>query len=207
MKGIIKSTIFGLSLLLASNVSLTACKKDNSEGWQPSPVDIAFNQELLKEHNYVRTKPKEYAEKVLKPAMANYSDKTKTVAQGLYDQLVKMEPVGKLELDETLQKAAQWFADDHARSGKTGHIGSDGSRMDQRIDRAGGEFRTMAENCSYELADARDVMLGLLIDEGIPGFGHRKNILNPAYSHMGAGKSSREGVPYGTAIVIDYGGY
>ena len=171
-------------------------------------ADKSFAEQILLEHNYVRTKPKEYAEKVLKPFMAtNNSASFQKYAKSLYEELVTMKPVQSLAFDEPLMRSAQKFAEDHAVSKKIGHVGSNGSTMSQRIrQEADGVFYSyLAESCSYGMGrDARGVMLQLLVDEGIESLGHRRNALNPNLNRLGVGYCDAKGVPYGSATVIDY---
>jgi hypothetical protein len=46
--------------------------------------------------------------------------------------------------------------------------------------------------------------MGLLIDDGVPGRGHRANLFSTAYTLMGSGTAPH--VTYGTETVIDYAG-
>lgn len=159
-----------------------------------------FAQALLDEHNYARTKPKEYADRFIKPRFG----KTKGYAESCYQTMTTMQPVGALTLDERFCKAAQWFADDLAKTGKVGHVGSDGSRFGERLKRVGAS-NALSESCSWGLKDARAVMVQLLIDEGVQTLGHRKNALNPKAKVIGVGQTIGGKAAYGVATVIDYG--
>lgn len=67
------------------------------------------------------------------------------------------------------------------------HTGSDGSKPWNRICTYDTAMLTGNENIaghSYT-ATARDVVIILLVDEGIPGYGHRYNMLNPKWTHVG----------------------
>lgn len=37
---------------------------------------------------------------------------------------------------------------------------------------------------SYPKPTARDIVIQLLVDEGIPGYGHRSNLLDPQWTHV-----------------------
>jgi uncharacterized protein YkwD len=62
------------------------------------------------------------------------------------------------------------------------------------------------ENISYGKAIPRDVVIALIIDDGLRNRKHRKNIFNPAFNYAGAafGPHAR----YGIVCSIDFaGGY
>lgn len=72
----------------------------------------------------------------------------------------------------------------------------------ERMNRA--KLHCLAENI-YTADDpkALDVVLDLLIDEGVPSFGHRKNLMNPIYTHIGIVSKTPSG---GRMIVVmDFG--
>lgn len=83
-----------------------------------------------------------------------------------------------------LTKAARYHAKDMGKSGKTGHRSSNGTPTFKRIKKyAQGGY--MGENCQYGWSDPIQIVLDLLIDDGIPSVGHRKNILSPNFKYVG----------------------
>jgi uncharacterized protein YkwD len=96
------------------------------------------------------------------------------------------------------------IADGHAtKSGKTGHVGH--KDMQKRFKPIfGSAYYSMAENCSYGYSEAMDIVITLLIDDGIKSLGHRKNILNESYSSVGV--AIRPHKEYQDNCVIDFGG-
>lgn len=68
-----------------------------------------------------------------------------------------------------------------------GHVGSDGSQMDARIERHGEWNGNIGENVIYEFADAMEAVVNWLIDDGCPDRGHRNNILGSQFKVCGVG--------------------
>ena len=84
--------------------------------------------------------------------------------------------MGPLRFNEGLWRAARELATDQAKAGGTGHVGSRGSRLRDRMDRHGTLAATAGECIVYGEEDARMIVLQLLIDDAVPSRGHRGNI-------------------------------
>ena len=97
-------------------------------------------------------------------------------------QQVKNRPM--LYPEKNLCATAAMHAIDMGTKGMTGHNSSDGTACFTRI---GKYYKcgNAAENCSYGYSDALDIVMQLLIDDGLPSVGHRVNILNATYNAMG----------------------
>src|SRR2546421_6369191 len=79
-------------------------------------------------------------------------------------------------------------AADHCREqagGATGHYGSHGGDPGNRINRYGVVSQGWAENIAYGRHTAREIVLALIVDDGVRRC-HRKNIFNPTYDVVGA---------------------
>ena len=61
-----------------------------------------------------------------------------------------------------------------------------GAAAAQRMSRYGTWSGGWAENVSYGKSSARDVVIALIIDDGLPARKHRQNIFNPSYTVAGA---------------------
>jgi uncharacterized protein YkwD len=93
-----------------------------------------------------------------------------------------------LEPDEGLYKAARAHAVDNDNHRWTlGHRGSDGSWPDERIKKYSPRMSNGNENIAGKFPEAtpREIVMQLLIDSGIEGYGHRINILDPDWNHVG----------------------
>ena len=90
-----------------------------------------------------------------------------------------------LDPNASLYKAAQRHAQDQGKTGETGHSGSDGSTPRSRIEAEGQWIITIGENISYGGQLGCNVVVQLLMDDGVPNRGHRKNIFNPKFTLVG----------------------
>ena len=179
----------------------------------------AFEQQVLAEVNLARTDPAGYArpiERLLQYFDGNLLRIPGTVAlrttegaravREAVDALRAQSPLPALAASAGLARAARDHAEDLGPRGAFGHAGSDGSRMDARISRYGEWDGTAAENISYGSDSPRDVVIGLLVDDGVPSRGHRHNILNADVRVAGVGCGRH--TEYRTMCVIDFaGGY
>jgi uncharacterized protein YkwD len=115
------------------------------------------------------------------------------------------QPLQPLTMSRGMSRAAADHCADQATGG-FGHEGRDRSHAGDRISRYGTFSGGWGENVSYGKASARDVVLALIIDDGLPARKHRKNIFSPSFSVAGAafGPHAR----FGTVCSMDFaGGY
>ena len=90
--------------------------------------------------------------------------------------------------------------------GEIGHEGRAHSNPGTRISRYGIWSISWGENVAYGKSSARDIVLALIIDDGVAGRKHRRNIFNPKFRFAGAayGPHAR----YRSVCSIDFaGGY
>src|SRR5262249_23508273 len=115
------------------------------------------------------------------------------------------QPRTPLKLSTGLVRAAREHVADQAAGG-FGHRGSDGSDPADRISRYGWWSGRWGENISYGHSSAREVVLALIVDDGLRSRKHRKNIFNPAFSFAGAAVGFHP--RFKTVCSIDFaGGY
>ncbi len=110
--------------------------------------------------------------------------------------------VGPLRFNEGLARAARLHAQDLGPRGGLEHVGSDGSRLSARLNRLGTWHGLIAENIGTLEVDPRQLVIQLLVDDGVPERGHRHNLFNPELHQAGAGSAPHR--DYRVVTVIDY---
>ena len=93
-------------------------------------------------------------------------------------------PAGPLRWSRGLAAAAADHVADQGPIGGLEHDGTDRSDPDRRASRYGRWIQGIAENIAYGENSAREVVIQLLVDDGVPDRGHRNNMLDP---HWGVG--------------------
>jgi len=109
-----------------------------------------------------------------------------------------------LNPNEGLAKASAELLIDQEKNGGIGHITKNGSTPQKRMEKFGEWNICLAEDITYGSFEARQIVIALLIDDGVKDRAHRKNILNPCFRY--AGVSFGEHPNYETICVIDYAG-
>jgi uncharacterized protein YkwD len=107
----------------------------------------------------------------------------------LITDLKKLKPLSILQPDSGIYNAAKKHAaDEQLHDWQLLHTGSDGSGPLERIILFSPSMVYGNENIAgrygYATSSPRDFVLQLLIDSGIPGYGHRYNMLDPQWTHI-----------------------
>jgi uncharacterized protein YkwD len=83
--------------------------------------------------------------------------------------------------NDTLAEASRLHAEDMARYNYFSHSGRDGSNPAQRVERAGYRYRSTGENIAAGPMKPEDAVAGWIKSPG-----HCANLMNPAFTEMGA---------------------
>ncbi|CAD8077000.1 unnamed protein product [Paramecium primaurelia] len=126
------------------------------------------------------------------------------VIQELIVFLQKQQPVQPLTYDKGLEQACIDHVKDTGPQGVTGHTGTDGSSLSDRIERYGEWYGKIGENISYGQKNGQDVIIQLLIDDGVGTRGHRKNCFSPDFLLVGIAVGDHK--QYQTQCVFDFAG-
>ena len=209
----------------ATNTPAAAGDSD-SANWNTAALDTARNvnylttleKDVILEMNKVRTNPRKYAEMYIRP-MLKYFNGTRYSVPGQITiiteegaaavneciaALNKASAVSVLTPERGLSLAAKDHVTDMRKTGQTGHTGSDGSTVAIRIRRHGtlGSVYTHGENIMYGSTSGREIIVDLLIDDGIPSRGHRSNIMDSDFTQAGVAYGTHP--RYETSCVIDF---
>lgn len=120
------------------------------------------------------------------------------------EDLTKTKPLEPLKRADELDRAARAHCDDIGPKGLTSHDGTDGSNCSDRIERYCEWEETCAENLDFGSKNGFNCLISLLIDDGVQGRGHRKNLLSNKVRYVGiAGGNHKE---YEGCLVVDFVG-
>lgn len=183
----------------------------------PHSLLSPLEHEVIAEINLARTNPTQYL-RYLEDFRRSYNGKELKFADGqslitnegvaaLYEainfvRLVK--PLSPLEIRKGLVLGARDHLNDLVKTGKTGHRGSDGSSLEDRLNRYGNWSDTVGEDIVYYSRTARENVIALIIDDGVANRGHRKNIFKPAFGVIGIALGPP--LKSGTLCIITFAG-
>lgn len=174
-----------------------------------------LEREILDELNLLRTDPQAYT-KHMEKMLGWYDGKLMRRPGGLppiktiegepalreaIDAVKATKGMGGLRPSKSLSLAAEDHVRDQGPTGQIGHRGTDGSNSYRRMTRYGTSHGLSGEVIGYGWTDARDIVIDLLIDDGIADRGHRINILDPTYRLAGVACGPHR--VYGIMCVVD----
>ncbi len=198
--------ILGIVLFIHPFVFAEIGSESNSN-WDSRTLNTAANanylssleKEIILEINKLRSNPAQYARDFIAPLAGKFQQnmlyypgdkplRTKEGVRALNEcvrELERQKPLPLVYPSSGLSRAAADHVKDQSRSGQTGHRGSDRSFSKERIERYGNWNVRIAENIAYGGITARQIVIYLLIDDGISDRGHRKNFLHPDFKKVG----------------------
>lgn len=170
---------------------------------QPQPIHrnnlSPLEREVVDEVNLARTQPKKYAFFLVD------LKSTGAVDEAIHF-LRSVAPLHPLRLSMGMSLGAKDHVEKDGPAGAVGHTGRDGSQPWDRVNRYGTWHGSAGENISYGSHTAREIVRSLIVDEGVGGRGHRKNIFNPDFSVIGVACGHHS--TYQTMCVMTFaGGY
>lgn len=161
-----------------------------------APYMRAEELSMIDEINLVRSDPKAYAsiaESYLEEIRNGRAFGSVEACQELIKELKGMSPLPTLEPGECLYEAAKKHAEDQRPTGSIDHLGRDGSYPWDRVRRACKDMTDGNENIVGGPGEVRNSVLLLLVDDGIPGRGHRRTLLNKDWKYVACYKAGQVG--------------
>jgi uncharacterized protein YkwD len=181
-------------------------------------ASAALAAQVLAEINRVRTDPQHYAERLRTYRTYYHGDvmrapgdevgvRTHEGVAALDEAIAdvaRRKPLKPLAPNARLRASAARLAEEEGPTGVVGHVGPDGLTPGQRMREAGVWAGITEENISFGQATAAAVVRQLIIDDGVPGRGHRSSLFERGVTAAGVscGPHSR----YGWMCVIDLAG-
>jgi uncharacterized protein YkwD len=182
---------------------------------RPEPDWSALGREVAEETNRLRSDPASYAS-YLEAMLSRFDGsvlerpgrpflRTEEGAPAVQEAIAALRaarPVQPLHWSSGLARAAADHVRDQGPVGGTEHSGTDGSDPARRMERYGQWRGAVAENIAYGENPARDVVLQLVVDDGVPNRGHRDALLEASWGISGVGRGRHR--DYGQICVMDY---
>ena len=210
----------GWIFIMLFSVAVFADENNNSKLNTASGANYlsSLEKEVIYEINLFRSNPADYSKKYIAPLEQYYErkilhypgDKSIKTQEGIsalkecVRELKNESARPLLHPNEYLTLAANDHQSDQQKTGRTGHQGSDRSNLKERIERYGTWQELIGENIAYGNTSARQIVVFLLIDDGVRNRGHRKTLLNPTFKMVGV--SCGKHPVYETMCVLDFAG-
>lgn len=174
-----------------------------------------LSKSILTEHNRIRQDPQSYIpilKQYLKYFKGDVIYKPKEVPVQTYEGpavyeeaiafLKKQKPVEALTFDERITKAAEDHVRDIGPKGLLSHDSTDGKTMSDRVEVYVEWDSSCGENIELGSKTGQDVIISLLVDDGVQDRGHRKNLFKSDFFYMGIACGPHRECE--TITVIDY---
>lgn len=177
-------------------------------------ADAVSRADIVAELNAARTDPAAYARKaralrglfngdrIERPGeIALVTQEGPAAVDEAIAFLEAQAPLPALRDNPGLARAAADHAREQGQTGEVAHVGADGSSPSDRMRRYG-RWSATGEAIAYGPDRAEDVILQLIVDDGVPDRGHRRILFNPAYTLVGAACAPHP--VWRTACVLDF---
>lgn len=221
-----KVKVFLLLILVLAAVALPASVAQNRADSQsakieptkaalPSLLISTLEQATIDEINLARANPSAYIKfleefkKYYRGRDIHYPDGFVLVSnEGVapLDEAIafmrSLKSAPPLKLSPGMISAAKDHLNDLVKTGRSGHKGSDGSTVSDRLNRYGTWAESLGEDIVYHSRSAREDVVSLIIDDGTSTRGHRKNIFKSDFQVVGMAQGPQ--LKTGTISVITF---
>jgi hypothetical protein len=154
---------------------------------------------LIELVNFVRNAPQQFLEEVAKPYIDANDLSRNPYAKSLIRTLHDQQPIAELQVNSSLMLLARDYCLEAGKKGWTTHV-----RTSARFKKFAPAFEMNGENLQFGSSDAVSVVMDLLLDMNVRDLGHRKNILDINFTHLGVAFGEHRS--YDTMGVMVFGG-
>jgi uncharacterized protein YkwD len=176
-----------------------------------------LRQSIVDEHNKLRSDPQSYIP-VLEAQLEYFKDNIlyrpgetpvqtyegKEAFLQAIEYLRTVQPVEGLTLHEAITAAANEHAVDIGTKGLVTHEGSDGRNLSDRIENHAEWEVACGENLDFGSKNAVNIIVNLLVDDGVEARPKRNHLFNPKFRFVGVGVHEHR--EYDVVVVLDYAG-
>ena len=118
--------------------------------------------------------------------------------------LKKQNPVSTLQYDERLERSAKDHVNDLGPKGLASHEGSDGKSIYDRIEKYCEWDKICSENIDLGGRTAEDILVNLVVDDGVADRVHRRILFNEELKFFGCMSGPHK--DFGIISVLNYAG-
>ena len=174
-----------------------------------------IEQDVFNCHNDIRTNPFSYISK-LKDLIPYFKDKiyhhpledaittyegTEAIEEAT-QYLKSLKPMRSLKYSEEISKACRDHITDIGSKGLTGHIGSDGSNITDRLEKYCEWDGIVAENLDFGFKEASNIVMNMIMDDGVKERCQRGIIFSNEFNYIGIGVGPHK--IFGIGVVVGY---
>lgn len=159
-----------------------------------------FEMSIINEINLFRSNPSDYFNKYIKPLASNYPNNS--YYESCKSDLLSLSALNPYSYKKGLFRCAVDHVNTQGQTTEIGHDRTNGKDWNFCVKNCG-SYTKAGENISYGVSDPRNIVINLLIDNGINGYGHRKNLMSSEFTSVGVAFGTHKG--YRVMCVMDFG--
>ena len=174
-----------------------------------------IEKEIFQVHNQLRQNPQHFIP-ILKDYLKYFRNKiyhppgedpiqTYEGAEAFEDAisfLKTQQPVEPLEYNDYIASACREHATDIGEKGLTSHEGSVTKNISERLEKYCEWDGACSESIDLGFKKAENIIINLLVDDGVSNRYQRLNLFNPKFKYIGIAVSTH--IEYGICVVIGY---
>tara|TARA_Y100000589_G_scaffold78695_1_gene72404 strand:+ start:8450 stop:9097 length:648 start_codon:yes stop_codon:yes gene_type:complete len=210
-----KNSIFTVLFLLGSFYGFAQKKSKLLQTWDPKTLKqantaikyegLTFQEKKVIYYiNLVRMNGALFAETYLKDYLHDWRVPRTKYVRSLIKTLKELPSLPPLQPDDDLIKEAKKHAKEMGKSGKKGHRSLDGKGYTERMTKLKEKYKKIKELNQYGLPEALEIVIDLLLDEGVESLTHRRALLTPKYQYIGVGLTYHKKWGTNCSILLAY---